>query len=124
MNYATRNIVVFFLLTIALNAASADVTEIRLRLEVTPRVSTAPAVVRIRVIVAPDATNRALHIIVDSESFYRSSVVPLDGANAAAITETMLRNLPSGDYEVIAALIDGDGRRIVDQRERISVLAR
>jgi hypothetical protein len=124
MNYATRNIVVFFLLTIALNAASGDVTENRLRLEVTPRVSTAPAVVRLRVIVAPDATNRALHIIVDSESFYRSSVVPLDGANAAAITETMLRNLPSGDYEVIAALIDGDGRRIVDQRERISVLAR
>jgi hypothetical protein len=118
------NIVLFFLLTIALGAASGDATENRLRVEVRPRFSTAPAVVRIRAIVAPDATNRALHIVVDSDSFYRSSLVPLDGANAAAITETLLKNLPGGEYEVTVALIGGDGRHIVDRRERLSVLDR
>ena len=55
---------------------------------------------RSRAIVTPDAANRALYIVVDSGSYYRSSMVFLDGANAAAVTDTTLRNIPGGDYEV------------------------
>jgi uncharacterized protein GlcG (DUF336 family) len=45
-------------------------------------------------------------------------MVPLDGANAAAVTDTTLKNIPGGDYEVTVALVDAAGRaRTVDRRE-------
>lgn len=79
--------------------------------------SVAPAVVRIRAIVTPDAANRALQIVAESGAYYRSSMVPLDGANAAAITEMTLKNLPGGDYDVTVVLVDADGRRTFDRRQ-------
>jgi hypothetical protein len=111
------NIILSSAILAVLGVASGDAAESRLRIEVSPRISSAPAVVRIRAIVTPDAANRALHIVVDSGSYYRSSMVYLDGANAAAVTETTLKNLPGGDYEVIVALLKADGRRTVDKRE-------
>jgi hypothetical protein len=100
-----------------IGVASGDATESRLRIDVAPRVSAAPAVVRIRAIVTPDAANRALQIVADSGTFYRSSLVPLDGANAAPVTETMLKNLPGGEYEVSVTLVEANGRRTVDRRQ-------
>ena len=45
-------------------------------------------------------------------------MVPLDGANAAAVTDTTLNNIPGGDYEVTVALVDAVGRaRTVNRRE-------
>ena len=111
------NIILAFAIMAVLSVASGDAAESRLRIEVSPRISSAPAVVRIRAIVTPDAANRALHIVVDSGSYYRSSMVYLDGANVAAVTETTLKNLPGGDYEVSVALLEADGRRTVDKRE-------
>ena len=100
-----------------LGAASGDATESRLRIEVSPRISSAPAVVTIRAIVKPDPGNRGLQIVADSESYFRSSMVSLDGANAAPITETRLKNLPGGEYDVTVVLFDADGRRTVDRRQ-------
>ena len=100
-----------------LSVASGDATESRLRIVVSPRVSTAPAAVRVRAFVTPESTNRALEISADSDSFYRRSLVPLDGANAAPMTEMLFKNLPGGEYEVSVALVGADGRRIVDKRE-------
>jgi hypothetical protein len=107
-----------FAIMAALSVASGDAADSPLRIEVSPRISSAPAVFRIRAMVTPDAANRALHIAVDSGSYYRSSIVPLDGANAAAITETTLKNIPGGEYEVTVALVDVTGRpRTMDRRE-------
>src|SRR5918993_6017980 len=100
-----RHFVLCFATMTVFGAAGSDATEARLRIEVTPRISVAPASVRVRAIVEPDAGNRALQIVADSGAFYRSSMVPLDGANAAQITETMLKNLPGGEYEVAVVLI-------------------
>lgn len=112
------NIIFCFALMAALIVASGDAAVSPLRIEVSPRISSAPAVVRIRAIVAPDAANRALHFVVDSGAYYRSSMVPLDGANAAAVTEMTLKNIPGGDYEVTVALVDASGRpRTTDRRE-------
>ena len=112
-----RHIAVGFAIMTMLGVMSGDATETRLHIEVSPRISSAPAVVRIRAIVAPDAANRALHIAADSGSFYRSSMVPLDGANAAQVTETTLKNLPGGEYEVTVALVDTNGGRTSDRRQ-------
>ena len=115
-----RNTVLWFAMLTALSVASSGATEGRLRIEVSPRLSTAPSVVRIRAIVTPDAATRALQIVAESGSYYRSSMVPLDGANAAAVTEMTLKNLPGGDYDVVVVLVDVDGRRVFDRR-RITV---
>ncbi len=112
-----RNTVLWFAILTGVSVASGHATEDRLRIDVSPRMSVAPAVIRIRAIVTPDATNRALQIVAESGSYYRSSMVPLDGANAAAITEMTLKNLPGGDYDVMVVLVDADGRRVTDRRQ-------
>jgi hypothetical protein len=101
----------------AMSAGVGDAEESRLRIDVFPRVSAAPAAVRIRAIVIPDVENRALQIVVESGSYYRSSLVPLDGANAAAITEMTLKNLPGGEYDVVVVLVGAEGRRTSDRRQ-------
>ena len=112
-----RNIALCAATITLLSVASGDATENRLRIDVSPRISTAPAAVRVRAYVTPDAKNRLLQVVADSDSFYRSSLVPLDGVNAALITETVFKNLPGGEYEVSVALVAADGGRTVDKRE-------
>lgn len=115
-----RNTVPWFVILTALSVGSGHATEDRLRIQVSPRMSIAPAMVRVRAIVTPDAANRALQIVAESGAYYRSSLVPLDGANAAAITEMTFKNLPGGDYDVTVVLVDADGRRTFD-RSQITV---
>ena len=43
--------------------------------------------------------------------------MPLDGANAARITETIYKDLPGGEYQVSVAPVAGNGVRTVDKRE-------
>jgi hypothetical protein len=112
-----NNILLCSAIITALAVASGHADESRLRIMVSPLVSTAPGVVTIRAIVKPDAANRELQIVADSESYYRSSIVPLDGANAAAVTETRLKNLPGGEYSVTVVLVEANGERISDRRQ-------
>ena len=88
-----------------------------LRIDVMPRFSPAPGAFRVRATVVPEAKNRTLEIVADSSGYYRSSTIALDGANAAAITEMFLRNLPSGTYLVTVTLTDSDSRRTSDSRQ-------
>ena len=100
-----------------LGSASGGATDNRLRIDVAPRFSTPPGSFRVRAIVAPEDRNRSLEVVADSSNYYRSSTIPLDGANAAAVTEMFLRNLPSGSYQVIVTLTDADGNRTSDSRQ-------
>jgi len=102
--------------TVALIAtATGQAHDSRLRIEVWPRVSTAPATIRVRAIVAPNAENRALEVAADSGDFYRSSYVPMSGIDAAPITETTLKNLPGGEYQISVVLMDAQGGQIVER---------
>ena len=40
----------------------------------------APATVRVRLIIEPDSSNRALEVVADSADFYRSSRIELDAS--------------------------------------------
>ena len=93
----------------------------RLRIEVTPRISQAPAQVRIRAIVTPNAENRGLRVVADSGEFFRSSYLPLDGAGAAPVTDTSFKNLPGGEYEVSVTLVDSQGHATYVDRRTIMV---
>ena len=100
-----------------LGAARSGAADNRLRIDVSPRFSNAPGAFRVRAIVAPEEENRSLEVVADSSNFYRSSTIPLDGAQAATVTELFLRNLPSGTYQVTVTLTDADGRRTSDSRQ-------
>jgi hypothetical protein len=102
-------------------AGSGTAAGSRLRIEVTPRISQAPAQVRIRAIVAPSADNRGLRIVADSGEFFRSSYLTLDGADAAPINETSFKNLPGGEYDVSVTLVDSQGHATVVDRLTIMV---
>ena len=75
-----------------------------LRAHVYPAVSRAPAEVRIEAVIARSDDNRRLEVTVDSEGYYRSTSVELDGARAARVHTVQFRGLPQGTYEVRAVL--------------------
>jgi hypothetical protein len=100
----------------ALSSAVPGHADNRLRIDVWPNISTAPATIRIRAIVQPNADNRALEIAADSGDFFRSSYVPISGVDAAAVTETTLKDLPGGEYDVSVGLVDAQGRKTIERR--------
>lgn len=103
------------------SAVSTNATE-RLTMAVSPAQSFAPTNLTIRVRVEPDAGNRALEVAAESGEYYRSSRIQLDGAEAPRNIVLELRSLPSGDYDVRGALIDGSGRERVWVRRHAIVL--
>jgi len=87
-----------------------------LRIHVTPTHSYEPAVVRIRVDIEPFEDNRRLVIAADSGSFFRSSDIRLEGANAPRIHEMAYDGLPSGEYVLAVELHGVDGARATRAR--------
>ena len=99
MRKSTALIVGLFVSAWPLNASE------RLKMGVSPAVAVAPATVRVRATVEANPENRAIQIVAESPEFYRSSEIPLDGAQAPRTTIVEFRSLPGGVYTVTAVLI-------------------
>jgi len=82
-----------------------------LTVKVSPSMTFAPGFVRVEARVERDAGNRAVRIIAESEDFYRSSDIPVDGENGPNIAVLDLRQLPTGTYQVTAVLVGANGER-------------
>ena len=82
-----------------------------LRLQVSPSVARAPALLTVRVTVAAAADDRLLQVVAESSDFYRSSEVPLDGTNSAPLKVFEFRNMPTGLYQVTGVLVGSHGPR-------------
>jgi hypothetical protein len=95
----------------------------RLTLKVSPAVSFAPANLIVRATILADADNRAVEIIAESDDFYRSSQVQLEGDRAARTNMFEFRSLPPGTYEVRAILVGADGQSRAMVRQQINVFA-
>ena len=93
-----------------------------LTLAVSPEQSFAPANLIVRVRIEPDADNRSLEIIADSEEFYRSSLIQLDGERAPRIIVLRFRGVPGGRYIVSGVLTDGAGRERASARRQVIVI--
>ena len=100
----------FLVLLLTLAATAAAGANQSLGIKVSPAVSFAPANLVIRTSVDPDADNRALEVVAQSEDFYRSSTVTLDGDRAAKTTQFEFRSLPPGEYEISVVVTGADGR--------------
>ena len=106
---------------VALTAISASGGE-QLRLAVSPAQSFAPSNLNVRARVVPNAENRSLTIIAESEDFYRSSQVQLEGDHAPATITFEFRGVPGGEYLVSAALTDSLGRRRANAEQHVRVI--
>jgi hypothetical protein len=95
----------------------------RITLKVSPAVAFAPANLIVRATILADADNRAVEIIAESDDFYRSSQIQLEGEKAARTNMFEFRSLPPGTYEVRANLVGANGHTRAMIRQQVNVLA-
>ena len=112
-----------FTLALFLSSAPSVNASERLALAVSPRHSFAPASLVVRVHVTPDVANRALEVVAESEDYYRSSRIQLDGDGAPATSVLECRSLPGGDYDVRAIVIDNTGHERASASEHVTVIS-
>ena len=96
---------------IGLMTTTAGRANERLSLKVTPRTAFAPVNLLVSVTIEPSASNRALTVVADSDDFYRSSEIPLEGDRAPHVVTVEFRGVPGGNYEITGMLIDPFGER-------------
>jgi hypothetical protein len=99
-------------------AATLDGSD-ALRMQLSPSVTRAPALLTVRITLSAAADNRVLKVVAESPDFYRSSEIQLDGANTPPTSVFEFRNLPTGLYQVTGVLIGASG-----ERAKVSRLAR
>jgi hypothetical protein len=95
----------------------------RMTMKVSPAVAFAPANLTVRAMVIADAGNRALEIIAESNDFYRSSMVQLEGDRSARTSLFEFRSLPPGRYEVRAHLLGARGEQRATVRQQVNIMA-
>ena len=88
-----------------------------------PAIAFAPANLIVRTTIEADAGNRAIAIVADSQDFYRSSQIQLDGDHPPRTNTFEFRSLPSGTYQVKAMLIGIGNESRATLRQRVSVIA-
>jgi hypothetical protein len=94
----------------------------RLKIRVSPSVSFAPANLVVRTMIEANQDNRAIEIVAESDDFYRSSQIELDGDRAPRTTTFEFRSLPGGTYDVTATLIGVSGQTLGRVSEEVNVL--
>lgn len=113
---------VWLALLLALLAAPAGAGD-QLNLRVSPEVSFAPSNLTVRATVEKHAGNRALEIVAESEEFFRSSEVPLDGERSPRVTMFAFRQVPAGAYEIRGRVIGVAGETRASARMRVMVMS-
>jgi hypothetical protein len=94
----------------------------KITMKVSPAVAFAPANLVVRAMVIADADNRAVEIVAESEDFYRSSMIQLDGDKAARTSMFEFRDLPPGNYVVRANLYGSNGEQRATIRQQMNVI--
>jgi hypothetical protein len=89
--------------------AQADKPADELTLRLTPRFVSAPGYLRSLIRVAPHDANRVLRVEIDSESYYRSSDIQLEGASAPMSYFVDWKEVPAGKYSLIVSVIGPSG---------------
>jgi len=100
---------------------TADAGEL-LKMQVSPRVTQAPADIFIYIRLEPRPENRLLLVTADSSEFFRSSEVQLEGESSPRVTVFRFRQLPPGSYNIAAELIGSNGKTRERVRFEVTVL--
>ncbi len=73
--------------------------------------------------ITANESNRAVQIVAESETFYRSSEIQLEGDRAPRTSQFEFRSLPPGTYEVRATLLGSRGEERSTARQQVNVIA-
>lgn len=87
-----------------------------LRVTLLTPIMAAPGTLHISMIVERRDAHRALIVEADAMSFYRSSVIALDGADAPRKHAIRYKGLPEGTYAIRVSLIGTQGVLRVDDK--------
>jgi hypothetical protein len=114
----------FRVLLVGLLVASAGPlgANARLSMKVSPAVAFAPANLTMRATIVPDSRNRMLQISAESDDYYRSSEIQLDGERAPRTTLVYFRSLPGGVYQVSALLKGERGEELAFAQYDINIV--
>ena len=94
----------------------------RLTIQVSPAVAFAPANLVVKTMIQADHENRSVEIVAESDSFYRSSQVELDGEKAPRTTMFEFRSVPGGTYDVAATLFNASGKPLRVVHTQVDVI--
>jgi hypothetical protein len=81
-------------------------------LRVTPKIALAPANVEIRATFTRHPDNRKISIIAESQDYYRRSEIDLEGSATPQTYVIQYRDLPEGQYQIVAVLETADGQTV------------
>lgn len=95
----------------AVKASADHKSERALTVRVNPLFAIEGSPVQAMVRVARHSDNRMLQITVDSENYYQSSEIQLDGDSAAVTHYLPMHSLPAGDYAFLAVVYGTHGER-------------
>ena len=111
-----------FLTAAFLTAAPINGTE-SLKMSVSPAQSLAPAYLRVRLTVEPNAVNRTVGVVAESDDYFRSSELPLQGEDGPRTILFEFRGVPSGDYQIRGLIGDARGHEVASVKQNVYVLA-
>jgi hypothetical protein len=118
MNARRLGCIVLMLATLTIGARGGD----RINIRVSPVVAMAPADLIVRMTVEANASNRAVEVIMDSEDFYRSSRISLDGDQAPRTTRVEFHGVPGGAYTVRAVLTGVNDEQLALARQDVNIV--
>src|SRR5262245_43763311 len=75
----------------------------------------------VQVIVEPSAENRELEVTADSDDFYRSTRIPLDGEDAPRVSSVSFSQVPPGYYRVRVRVLAAGDREVARVVEPINI---
>jgi hypothetical protein len=110
-----------FVYGVFLSAATVGGGE-SIKMSVSPAQSFAPANLFVRLSIEPNAANRSVEVAAESDQFYRSSVITLEGDQGPRTVLLELRNLPGGEYQVRGVVADSRGHEVAMVQQHVNVL--
>ena len=94
-----------------------------LKIRVSPMQSFAPANLYVRLSIEPNSSNRVFSIVAESEDYFRSSEVALEGDHGPRTVIAQFRSVPGGRYEIRGTVGDAMGKEVASVRQNVFVLA-
>jgi hypothetical protein len=94
-----------------------------LKMSVSPAQSLAPAYLRVRMTVEPNAVNRTVAVVAESDNYFRSSELPLEGENGPRTIFFEFRGVPSGEYQIRGLVGDAKGHEVASVKQNVNVIA-
>jgi hypothetical protein len=113
---------VFVLTAMFFAVAPLNGTE-SLKMSVSPAQSLAPAYLRVRLTVEPNAVNRTVAVVAESDDYFRSSELPLQGEEGPRTIFFEFRGVPSGEYQIRGLVGDVSGHEVASAQQNVNVIA-